>query len=80
MSLEPKVGWLLGYSYLWAADHQRGDEDGIKSRPCALVAATRVGRDAERRDALRNLAGSGRLLCQTNFRMIVDINESGGNH
>jgi len=41
MSLEPKVGWLLSYSYLWADDHRRGDEEGVKNRPCALVAATR---------------------------------------
>jgi hypothetical protein len=46
MSLEPKVGWLLSYSYLWADDHRRGDEEGIKNRPCALVAATR--RDGDR--------------------------------
>lgn len=41
MSLEPKVGWLLNYSYLWARDHQHGAEEGSKNRPCALVAATR---------------------------------------
>ena len=40
MSLEPKVGWLLNYSYLWADDHRRGEE-GVKNRPCALVTATR---------------------------------------
>lgn len=41
MTLEPKVGWLLNYSYLWADDHRRGDEEGVKNRPCALVTATR---------------------------------------
>ena len=46
MSLEPKVGWLLSYSYLWADDHRRGAEEGTKNRPCALVAATR--RDGDR--------------------------------
>ena len=46
MSLEPKVGWLLGYSYLWADDHRRGAEEGVKNRPCALVAAVR--RDGDR--------------------------------
>lgn len=38
---EPRVGWLLSYSYLWADDHRSGAEEGIKNRPCALVAATR---------------------------------------
>jgi hypothetical protein len=46
VSLEPKVGWLLSYSYLWADEHKRGAEEGIKNRPCALVAATR--RDGDR--------------------------------
>jgi mRNA-degrading endonuclease toxin of MazEF toxin-antitoxin module len=46
VSLAPKVGWLLSYSYLWADDHRRGDEEGTKNRPCALVAATR--RDGNR--------------------------------
>ena len=46
MSLEPKVGWLLSYSYLWADEHRRGAEEGTKNRPCALVAATR--RDGDR--------------------------------
>lgn len=39
--MEPKVGWLLSYSYLWATDHGAGAEEGTKDRPCALVAATR---------------------------------------
>jgi prevent-host-death family protein len=46
MTLAPRVGWLLSYSYLWANDHRRGAEEGIKNRPCALVAATR--RDGDR--------------------------------
>lgn len=46
MSLEPKVGWLLSYSYLWADEHRRGAEEGTKNRPCALIAATR--RDGDR--------------------------------
>jgi mRNA-degrading endonuclease toxin of MazEF toxin-antitoxin module len=41
MTFEPKVGWLLNYSYLWADDHRRGEEEGVKNRPCALVTATR---------------------------------------
>lgn len=45
MSIAPKVGWLLNYSYLWADEHRRGAEEGIKNRPCALVAATRQDGD-----------------------------------
>ena len=46
MTLAPRVGWLLSYNYLWADDHRRGAEEGVKNRPCALVAATR--RDGDR--------------------------------
>ena len=45
MSLEPRVGWLLSYSYLWADERQRGAEEGRKNRPCAMVAATRQDDD-----------------------------------
>lgn len=38
---EPKVGWLLSYSYLWADEHRRSAEEGTKNRPWALMAATR---------------------------------------
>lgn len=41
MKLEPKVGWLLSFSYLWADEFSQGVEEGAKNRPCALVAATR---------------------------------------
>ena len=41
MKLEPKVGWLLSFSYLWADEFSRGGEAGVKNRPCVLVAAAR---------------------------------------
>jgi hypothetical protein len=36
---EPRVGWVLRYSYLWAADHEAGVEEGSKDRPCAVIAS-----------------------------------------
>jgi hypothetical protein len=30
------------YSYLWHAEHMRGNEEGRKDRPCAVVAALRT--------------------------------------
>jgi hypothetical protein len=36
---EPRVGWVLRYSYLWADDRQAGAEEGAKDRPCALLSA-----------------------------------------
>jgi len=36
----PAPGLLIRYSYLWASEHARGQEDGVKDRPCAVVLAT----------------------------------------
>ncbi len=33
----PVPGLVLRYSYLWAAEHARGQEEGVKDRPCAVV-------------------------------------------
>jgi hypothetical protein len=34
---EPVAGLVLRYSYLWHAEHRRGQEEGVKDRPCAVV-------------------------------------------
>ena len=31
---------MIRYSYLWASEHARGQEEGVKDRPCAVVLAT----------------------------------------
>jgi hypothetical protein len=43
----PYPGLVISYSYLWAAEYDRGAEEGVKDRPCAIVAARRMveGRD-----------------------------------
>ncbi len=33
----PVPGLVVRYSYLWAAEHARGQEEGVKDRPCAIV-------------------------------------------
>ncbi len=33
----PAPGLVIRYSYLWAAEHARGQEEGLKDRPCAVV-------------------------------------------
>jgi hypothetical protein len=38
---KPEIGLVVHYSYLWANEHAGGAEEGIKNRPCAIVAATR---------------------------------------
>jgi hypothetical protein len=37
--LRPEPGLVIRYSYLWRAEHLRGQEEGVKDRPCAIVLA-----------------------------------------
>lgn len=34
---EPVPGLVIRYSYLWWQEHERGQEEGVKDRPCAVV-------------------------------------------
>jgi hypothetical protein len=36
----PVPGLVIRYSYLWQAEHTRGQEEGVKDRPCAIVLTT----------------------------------------
>ena len=38
----PRPGLVLSYAYLWATEHRTGRVEGIKDRPCAVVAARRL--------------------------------------
>jgi len=31
---------VIRYSYLWTEDHARGQEEGVKDRPCAVILVT----------------------------------------
>ena len=36
----PVPGLVIRYSYLWTTEHARGQEEGVKDRPCAIVLLT----------------------------------------
>lgn len=36
----PVPGLVIRYSYLWASEHARGQEEEVKDRPCAVVLVT----------------------------------------
>jgi hypothetical protein len=36
----PVPGLVIRYSYLWASEHARGQQEGDNDRPCAIVLAT----------------------------------------
>lgn len=33
----PEPGLVVSYAYLWRHEHNRGLEEGLKVRPCAVV-------------------------------------------
>lgn len=43
----PAQGLVIRYSYLWRAEHLRGQEEGIKDRPCAVILVTAAQDDRE---------------------------------
>ena len=34
---EPVPGLVIRYSYLWWREYERGQEEGVKDRPCAVI-------------------------------------------
>ena len=41
---EPVPGLVIHYSYLWHREHERGQEEGVKDRPSAIVAVVTIDR------------------------------------
>jgi len=37
---QPVPGLVIRYAYLWQAEHQCGQEEGVKDRPCAVILVT----------------------------------------
>jgi hypothetical protein len=37
---QPVPGLVIRYSYLWQSEHLRGQEEGVKDRPCAVILVT----------------------------------------
>jgi len=37
---KPVQGLVVRYSYLWRSEHQQGQEEGVKDRPCAVILST----------------------------------------
>ena len=37
---DPVPGLVIRYAYLWQAEQQRGQSEGLKDRPCAVILVT----------------------------------------
>ena len=40
---EPVPGLVIHYSYLWRREYERGQEEGVKDRPCAVITVVADG-------------------------------------
>lgn len=45
---DPEPGLVIRYAYLWRREAAMGREEGVKDRPCAIVAAVREETDGLR--------------------------------
>jgi hypothetical protein len=34
---KPLAGQVISYAYLWRSEHLRGQEEGLKDKPCAVI-------------------------------------------
>jgi mRNA-degrading endonuclease toxin of MazEF toxin-antitoxin module len=48
VSLEPTVGLVIRYDFLWKDEEAAGHEDGSKDRPCAIVLVSKEREDKSR--------------------------------
>ncbi len=39
---EPQVGLVISYAYLWFEESEKGQVEGRKDRPCAIILAVDV--------------------------------------
>ena len=46
---DPVPGLVIRYAYLWFGEYAAGQEEGVKDRPCAIVAAIRSDEDGNTR-------------------------------
>jgi hypothetical protein len=46
---KPEPGLVIRYSYLWLNEFLAGQEEGVKDRPCAIIAAIRNEADGTQR-------------------------------
>lgn len=37
---QPVPGLVIRYAYLWLDEHRKGQEEGVKDRPCAVIVVT----------------------------------------
>jgi len=49
MAFDPKTGDVIRYDYLWAEEHRKGQVDGSKDRPCAVVLTATPREDGSKR-------------------------------
>lgn len=49
VAFDPKAGDVIRYDFLWNEEHRKGQIDGMKDRPCAIVLTTSPREDGSKR-------------------------------
>jgi hypothetical protein len=42
---EPRAALVIRYAYLWRDEYERGQEEGVKDRPCAVILVTKIANE-----------------------------------
>lgn len=48
MAFEPKAGLVIRFDFLWKHEADKGQLDGSKDRPCAIILTTKAKEDGKR--------------------------------
>lgn len=43
---KPEPGLVISFSYLWRLEHEKGNDEGRKNRPCVIILAVETDGDA----------------------------------
>jgi hypothetical protein len=70
---DPAPGLVLRYSYLWHSEFLAGRDEGIKDRPCAIIASVRAGADGEIRVLVLPVTHSAPLRGTPSFELPATV-------
>ena len=70
---KPAPGLVICYSYLWHREQKEGREEGIKNRPCVVVAVLPAKQEGAKPDVMVAPITHTRPLEQTDWDSVIEI-------
>ena len=71
---EPTHGLVIRYSYLWRDEHLKGQEEGVKDRPCAIILVVTNEENADQTVTVIPGAAGDRAGCR--YRLLPHLARS----